>query len=204
MQKDLEGFHLGQALEQLTAIDALGRRAKASLNPLGMSSPLPPDPKRTVQLSVRWAVSTCLVVLGVAAVTFFVFSTQLAIIITLGASMVALALEHLVRLFMRRGLHRPWAIAAVIGVVLLFLTGVVLLLAPPVVSEERMTGLRFPAGDASALAAAIVRLFSVSEASRRAIGARGRAWASANFNPAVVREQTLALYEAVGRARTRH
>lgn len=82
--------------------------------------------------------------------------------------------------------------------------GADVVLAPPAVSEERMTGLRFPAGDASALAAAIVRLFSVSEASRRAIGARGRAWASANFNPAIVREQTLALYEAVGRSRTPH
>jgi glycosyltransferase involved in cell wall biosynthesis len=79
--------------------------------------------------------------------------------------------------------------------------GADVVLAPPAVSEDRMTGMRFPAGDASALAAAVVRLFSIPEASRLAIGARGRVWASATFNAAAIRDQTLALYEAVGRAK---
>jgi glycosyltransferase involved in cell wall biosynthesis len=79
-------------------------------------------------------------------------------------------------------------------------------LAPPTVSEDRMTGLRVPAGDEAALAGALVRLFAASDADRRAIGARGRAWVAAQFNPTAASEQILALYAAVavgGRHRRR-
>jgi glycosyltransferase involved in cell wall biosynthesis len=76
--------------------------------------------------------------------------------------------------------------------------GADVVLSPPAVSEERMTGLRVPAGDAAALAAAMVRLFALPPAARHAIGARGRAWASESFNAAQVRERTLALYASVG------
>ena len=60
-----------------------------------------------------------------------------------------------------------------------------------------MTGLRFSSGDAPALAVAVVRLFSLPEAARRAIGARGRAWVVANFNALAVAGPTLALYAEV-------
>jgi glycosyltransferase involved in cell wall biosynthesis len=70
-------------------------------------------------------------------------------------------------------------------------------LAPPAVAEDRMTGLRVAAGDPVALAAALVRLFSLSPAARSAIGARGRAWALANFNAATVTELTLRLYGTI-------
>ena len=79
--------------------------------------------------------------------------------------------------------------------------GAEVVLAPPSVGEDRITGLRFPAGDAAALAAALVRLFSMPEAARQAIGTRGRAWVTANFDPASVASQTLALYAEVARAR---
>ena len=74
-------------------------------------------------------------------------------------------------------------------------------LAPPAVAEDRMTGLRFSAGDSVALAAALVRLFSLPPAARAAIGARGRAWVLANFNAAAAAEPTLRLYERGGRRR---
>jgi glycosyltransferase involved in cell wall biosynthesis len=74
-------------------------------------------------------------------------------------------------------------------------------LTPPAVSEDRMTGLRFPAKDASALAAALVRLFSMPDAMRDAVGARGRTWVAGAFNTAAVAEQTLALYASVARPR---
>jgi glycosyltransferase involved in cell wall biosynthesis len=77
-------------------------------------------------------------------------------------------------------------------------------LAPPTVSEDRMTGLRCPAGDEAELAAALVRLFAMTDAERHAIGARGRAWVAAQFNPAVVAAQTLALYATVGSSRRGH
>ncbi len=68
-------------------------------------------------------------------------------------------------------------------------------LAPPAVAEDRMTGLRFSAGDSVALAAALVRLFSLAPSARAAMGARGRAWVLANFNTAAAAEPTLRLYE---------
>lgn len=75
-------------------------------------------------------------------------------------------------------------------------------LAPPLVAEDRMTGLRFSAGDSAALAAALVRLFSLPEAARAAIGARGRAWVVANFNQPAVSEPTLRIYaDMAGRKR---
>jgi glycosyltransferase involved in cell wall biosynthesis len=73
-------------------------------------------------------------------------------------------------------------------------------LAPPAVTEERMTGLRVPAGDESALAAALIRLFSLADAPRAAIGARGRAWVTTQFDPASIARTTLTLYAEMGRA----
>lgn len=76
-------------------------------------------------------------------------------------------------------------------------------LAPPAVPEERMTGLRFSAGDDAALATALVRLFSMPEAARLAMGARGRDWMVNHFNAPSVAEQTLRLYAEVTQQRPR-
>ena len=70
-------------------------------------------------------------------------------------------------------------------------------LAPPAVAEYRMTGLRFSSGDSVALASAVVRLFSLPESTRIAIGARGRAWVISNFNAAAAVEPTLQIYAEV-------
>jgi len=72
-------------------------------------------------------------------------------------------------------------------------------LAPPAVSDDRMTGLRFSSGDAGALAAALIRLFSLPACS--AIGARGRAWMAANFDVLAATIPTLNLYAEVARQR---
>jgi glycosyltransferase involved in cell wall biosynthesis len=60
-----------------------------------------------------------------------------------------------------------------------------------------MTGLRVAAGDAEALAAALVRLMSMPEAARRSIGRRAREWVATHCAPAMVARQTLAVYAAV-------
>ena len=73
-------------------------------------------------------------------------------------------------------------------------------LAPPAVAEERMTGLRVPADDEAALAAALIRLFALSDGQRAAIGARGRAWVTAQFDAQGIAGTMLALYAQVGRA----
>ena len=76
-------------------------------------------------------------------------------------------------------------------------------LAPPAVPEDRMTGLRFSAGDPNGLAAALVRLFSLPEPVRKAVGSRGREWMMSHFDPGAVAEATLRLYDAVARAKVR-
>lgn len=72
-------------------------------------------------------------------------------------------------------------------------------LAPPTVPDDRTTGLKFSAGDDAALAATLVRLFSMSDPIRNAIGARGRAWVLGHFNEPAVAELTLNLYAEVAR-----
>jgi len=76
-----------------------------------------------------------------------------------------------------------------------------IVLAPPSVPEDRMTGLRFTAGDDEALAATLIRLFSMPESWRRAIGQRGREWVAGHFNAPAVTEMTLKLYGDIAQSR---
>jgi glycosyltransferase involved in cell wall biosynthesis len=70
-------------------------------------------------------------------------------------------------------------------------------LTSPAVPDSRITGLRFPAGDDAALAACLLRLFSMPEPTRRAMGTRGRHWVIDHFNAPAVSAQALRLYDAV-------
>ena len=70
-------------------------------------------------------------------------------------------------------------------------------LTSPAVPESRITGLRFHSGDDAALAAALLRLFSLPEPARSAIGMRGRDWVLGHFNAPGVAEQTLRLYSEI-------
>jgi hypothetical protein len=73
-------------------------------------------------------------------------------------------------------------------------------LTAPAVPESRVAGLRFPAGDHSRLAATLLRLFSIPQPMRAAMGGRGRDWVLGHFNAELVAEQTLRLYgEVIGR-----
>jgi glycosyltransferase involved in cell wall biosynthesis len=74
-------------------------------------------------------------------------------------------------------------------------------LAPPAVAEDRMTGLRFPAGDGGELAAALIRLLSASEGARSAIGRRGRERVVAQFADTGTATQMLAIYAEIARQR---
>jgi glycosyltransferase involved in cell wall biosynthesis len=75
--------------------------------------------------------------------------------------------------------------------------GTDVVLTAPAVPENRITGLRFQSGDDAALTAALLRVFSMPEPVRRAIGARGRDWVLGHFNAPVVAEQTLRLYREI-------
>jgi glycosyltransferase involved in cell wall biosynthesis len=75
--------------------------------------------------------------------------------------------------------------------------GADVVLTAPAVPESRIAGFRFQSGDDAALAAALLRLFSMPELSRATIGRRGRDWVLGHFNTAIVTEQTLNLYRDV-------
>jgi glycosyltransferase involved in cell wall biosynthesis len=78
--------------------------------------------------------------------------------------------------------------------------GADVVLTAPAVPESRIAGLRFHAGDDAALAASLLRLFSMPEPNRATIGLRGRDWVRGHFNTGTVAEQTLRLYaEIAGR-----
>jgi glycosyltransferase involved in cell wall biosynthesis len=70
-------------------------------------------------------------------------------------------------------------------------------LTPPAVGEDRMTGLKFSTGDAAALAATLIRLFSMPDLAQRAMGLRGRDWVLRHFSAAAASELTLRLYADV-------
>ncbi|MGE0565434.1 MAG: glycosyltransferase [Pseudolabrys sp.] len=72
-----------------------------------------------------------------------------------------------------------------------------IVLSEPSVPADRMTGLRFPAGNDAALAATLLRLFAMPEATRRAIGQRGRQWVCGHFDRDTVAAQMLRLYSGV-------
>jgi glycosyltransferase involved in cell wall biosynthesis len=81
-----------------------------------------------------------------------------------------------------------------------YAAGADVVLTAPAVPESRCTGLRFHSGDDAALAAALLRLFSLEEPARNAMGLRGRDWVLEHFNAAGVAAQTLRLYgEIAGR-----
>lgn len=75
--------------------------------------------------------------------------------------------------------------------------GTDVVLTPPTVSEDSMTGLRVAAGDPEDLAMAVMRLFAMPEPMRATIGRRGREWVLAHCNRGRVAEEMLAAYAAV-------
>ena len=77
--------------------------------------------------------------------------------------------------------------------------GTDVVLTAPAVPESRIAGFRFQSGDDAALAAALLRLFSMPEPNRATIGRRGREWVLGHFNKAVVTEQMLRLYRDIAR-----
>src|SRR4029078_5317318 len=69
--------------------------------------------------------------------------------------------------------------------------GTDVVLTAPVVPESRITGLRFQSGGDAALAAALLRLFSMPEPNRATIGRRGREWVRGRSTAAVCADQPL-------------
>ena len=80
--------------------------------------------------------------------------------------------------------------------------GTDVVLTAPAVPESRIAGFRFPSGDDAALAAILLRLFSMPEPNRATIGRRGRDWVLDHFNDEIVAEQTLRVYGQIAGSAT--
>ncbi|MFA6265490.1 MAG: glycosyltransferase [Pseudolabrys sp.] len=72
-------------------------------------------------------------------------------------------------------------------------------LTAPAVPENRVTGLRVPAGDHAALSGALFRLFSMPEPAATAMGRRGRDWVLDHFAAEIPARRMLDLYGEIVR-----
>jgi predicted PurR-regulated permease PerM len=96
------------------------------------------------QVSLTTVFTICFGVLVSVAVVLFVTHSLVALTITAGALMIAVALDHLVALLVERKVKRGWAIVIVTVAALALLAGAVLLLVPPVVSQTRQLITHWP------------------------------------------------------------
>jgi len=86
-------------------------------------------------ISVRNVLKVCFTVLGVAALVYFVMQTRLAVTLTIGAALIATALNHGVEALERLGARRPAAIAVVMVTLLVVFIGIGLLVIPTAVEQ---------------------------------------------------------------------
>ncbi len=89
------------------------------------------------KISVRNVLTVCLTVLGVATVVYIVMQTRLAVTLTIGAALIATALNHLVEALGRVGVKRPVAIAVVMVTLLVVFGGIGLLVFPTAIDQGR-------------------------------------------------------------------
>jgi predicted PurR-regulated permease PerM len=95
------------------------------------------DPLVPTRLHVKGVFVYLLVLLTVVGVTALVIQIRAALLLSLGAGMMAVALNHLVELLCERKMRRPWAIALVCTLWLAFLTGLCLIVVVPTVGQVR-------------------------------------------------------------------
>jgi putative heme transporter len=96
------------------------------------------------QVSLTTVFTVCFGVLVTIAVVLFVTHTLFALVITASALMIAVALDHIVALLVRRRMKRGLAIATVTGASLAVMAGAVLLLIPPMVAQTKQLITRWP------------------------------------------------------------
>jgi predicted PurR-regulated permease PerM len=89
------------------------------------------------QVSLKTVFTVCFGVLAVTALVFFLVSTKVSVTLTLGAAMVAVAMNHAVEVLTRRGLRRKWAVLAVVFALLGLGAGLSIMLIPPVVTQAK-------------------------------------------------------------------
>ena len=109
------------------------------------------------QVTLKTVFTVCFGVLLVLAIVSAVMRAEVAIALIAAAVMIAVALDHLVRLLQRRGVGRMGAVAIVSGGVLVVVTACGFLLIPPVVDQGRELIVNAPRFARVALASSVFR-----------------------------------------------
>ena len=89
------------------------------------------------QVTVSTVLTICLTVLFFVAAVFFIFQTRVAVILTLTAALLSVALNHVVDALQKHKVRRSLAVAFVMFAVILIFAGIGLLLIPTAVSQGR-------------------------------------------------------------------
>lgn len=89
------------------------------------------------QVTLKTVFTVCFGVLAVVALVFFLLRTQVSVTLSLGAAMLAVAMNHAVELLTRRGLRRRWVVPGVVVALLALTAGISVMLIPPVVSQGK-------------------------------------------------------------------
>ncbi|GAC1346065.1 MAG: AI-2E family transporter [Myxococcales bacterium] len=93
--------------------------------------------RRGSQVTLKTVFTACFGVLAVTGAVYFLVRTRVSVTLTLGAGMLAVALNHLVEVLTRRGLRRRWAVPAVVFALLALGAGLSVMLIPPVVTQAK-------------------------------------------------------------------
>ena len=88
-------------------------------------------------MTLKTAFTVCFAVVVTAVLVAFAFETRFAISVMLVATLVAVALDHVVSAFTRWGMRRSWALAAVVAGFLAIIAGVMLLVIPSLVEQGK-------------------------------------------------------------------
>jgi predicted PurR-regulated permease PerM len=95
-------------------------------------------------VSLATVFTVCFGVALVAGLVLFLLETRGALLLTLGGAIAAMAMDHAVEALARRGLPRGWAIAAVLGGILVGWVALGFLLVPPIVSQAKALATEAP------------------------------------------------------------
>src|SRR5262245_22184680 len=96
------------------------------------------------QVSLKTVFTVCFGVLAMCALVVFVAKTLLALALSLTALMVAVALNHLVDLAVRRGMPRRSAILIVFAGATVLLLALAFTIVPPAVAQGKAFVQQFP------------------------------------------------------------
>jgi putative heme transporter len=97
----------------------------------------PAQARPASQVTLKTVFTVCFGVLAVTALVFFLLRTQVAVTLTLGASLVAVAMNHAVEVLTRRRVRRNWAVLVVIFGLLALGAGLSIMLVPPIVTQAK-------------------------------------------------------------------